>query len=243
MRKVRLTAYFIVFALIVGAALTYRFGRSLWHPAYVRLRGSRTVAEVVQEHGGSAGERMESYFERADVPYPPERVALLAFKKERRLELWAWKADAWAFIRSYPVLAVSGGPGPKLREGDRQVPEGIYRIEALNPNSSYHLSMKLDYPNDFDREKARRDGRVRLGGDIFIHGKAKSIGCLAVGDEAIEDLFCLVERDWSREVKVLIAPNDIRCGRPAEGDASSPPWAGELYEALGRELAPFTVRP
>jgi murein L,D-transpeptidase YafK len=75
----------------------------------------------------------------------------------------------------------SGKAGPKLREGDGQVPEGIYRIDGLNPNSSYHLSLKLNYPNDFDLEQARTEGRTELGGDIFIHGKAVSIGKTRAG--------------------------------------------------------------
>lgn len=241
MRKVRFLVYFIVFALVVGAALKYRFGRSLWRPVHLRVRGRRTAADVVEAYG--AGARMESHFRAANVPYPPERVAFLAFKKEKRLELWARKDDAWVFIRSYPILAASGHAGPKLREGDRQVPEGVYRIEALNPNSSYHLSMKLNYPNEYDWEKARQEGRAHPGSDIFIHGKALSIGCLAMGDEAIEELFCLIGLVWPTEVKVLIAPNDLRCGRPAESGASNPSWVGELYEALRRELAPFTIRP
>lgn len=91
------------------------------------------------------------------------------------------------------MLAASGGPGPKLREGDLQVPEGVYRLTAFNPNSSYHLSLRVDYPNAEDRAAedravARSDRRTSLGGDIFIHGKAVSIGCLAIGDPGIEEL-------------------------------------------------------
>ena len=69
----------------------------------------------------------------------------------------------------YPILAASGVLGPKLREGDKQVPEGIYGAEALNPNSKFHLSIRLNYPNTFDRRMAQSDGRTQLGGDIMIH--------------------------------------------------------------------------
>lgn len=155
-------------------------------------------------------ERIQSHFTKAGVTYPPERIAILVFKEEKQLSLWA---DG-KFIRHYAVTAASGHAGPKLREGDRQVPEGIYRIEYLNPNSSYHLSMKVSYPNDFDRRMARRDRRTRLGGDIFIHGKAVSIGCVAVGDRAIEELFELVKATGASKVRVIIAPNDLRSERP-----------------------------
>ena len=78
--------------------------------------------------------------------------------------------------------------GPKLREGDRQVPEGVYTIANMNPNSISHLSLALSYPNDFDRARAAEDGRAdnTLGGSIMIHGGSGSIGCMAVGDEAAE---------------------------------------------------------
>ncbi|NJN46820.1 MAG: L,D-transpeptidase family protein [Candidatus Competibacteraceae bacterium] len=95
----------------------------------------------------------------------------------------------WQPIKHYPVLAASGTLGPKLCEGDRQVPEGIYRIKSLNPNSAYHLSLELDYPNAFDLRQAERDGRNNPGSAICIHGKAVSVGCLAMGDTAIEELY------------------------------------------------------
>ena len=78
---------------------------------------------------------------------------------ERRLEILApdnTGSNHW--VRSYPILAASGGPGPKLQEGDGQIPEGIYPIELLNPNSLYHVSLRVGYPNALDRTMAARDG-------------------------------------------------------------------------------------
>ena len=100
-------------------------------------------------------------------------------------------------MRTFPFQGFSGTLGPKLREGDGQIPEGLYRIEYLNPNSSYHLSLKIDYPNAFDREKGRSDGRERLGYDIFIHGKSVTVGCIPIGDEAIGQW---LERIWERNI-------------------------------------------
>ena len=229
---------FIVF-VILGAFLFYRYGRSVWHPMMVRLRGQRTVEEVQKQYGMSARERLHRDFEKAGLSDTPERVAFLVFKAEKRLELWAGRYDGWAHIKDYPVLAASGHAGPKLREGDRQVPEGIYRIEYLNPNSSYHLSMKLNYPNEFDLEKAREEGRKNPGSDIFIHGKDVSIGCIAVGDLAIEELFGLVSRIGRDKVTVLIAPNDLRNAQPVTDMQAVPKWLPEVYEALSRELQSF----
>jgi murein L,D-transpeptidase YafK len=89
-------------------------------------------------------------------------------------------------VTTFPVLAASGKAGPKRREGDRQVPEGFYQIDRFNPESSYHLSLGLDYPNESDRV---RSDKQRPGSDIFIHGKDVTIGCLPLGDEMIEELY------------------------------------------------------
>ena len=92
----------------------------------------------------------------------------------------------------YPIQGASGDIGPKLIEGDRQVPEGLYEIIGFNPNSSYHISMQLNYPNDFDLKHASAEGRDHSGNNIFIHGKDESIGCLAMGDAAIDFLLVVV---------------------------------------------------
>jgi len=208
----------------------------VWVSTVQRIRGKRTFADVLRDIGPAAEARLRPRFEQVNVPYPPSAITLIGLKKERQLKLWA-KSNASSVripVHSYAITAASGKPGPKLREGDLQVPEGRYRIIGLNPNSSYHLSMKLDYPNEFDRRNARREDRSNPGGDIFIHGKAVSIGCIAVGDEAIEELFTLVARIRKANVKVLIAPNDLRKGPPATESAR--PWLPELYNDLARGM-------
>jgi len=224
--------------LALGSLFYFR-GRFLWVPLYIRIRGRRTVADAVREYGPAAESRLKPCFQESGLPYPPARILLIVLKAEKRVELWASQDSAWRHIRDYPILAASGGPGPKLRRGDGQVPEGVYRIEGLNPNSSYHLSAKLDYPNAFDRERAAADGRADPGDNIFIHGKAVSIGCIAVGDTAIEELFALAAAVPPSSVKVLIAPNDLRVGPPRSDGGSLPEWTLQLYGTLQRELAPF----
>jgi murein L,D-transpeptidase YafK len=203
---------------------------------------ARSIADVLRRYGPDARARLRPHFERAQVAYPPSRVALLVFKDEERMALWAMNAAGrWRFIRDYDVLAASGHAGPKLREGDEQVPEGIYGIAHLNPNSSYHLSMKVTYPNAFDRQQARADRRTRLGGDIFIHGRDVSIGCVAIGDRGIEEIFTLVAETGAPRVKVVIAPNDLRTeGAIVHRDA--PVWVGGLYRTIQQELAAFPAR-
>jgi L,D-transpeptidase catalytic domain len=226
--------------LVVGSGVFLIYGRGIWYPLLLRYTGPRTVADVVAKYGPAAQKKLEPYFQRAGVSYPPKHIAILVFKRENKLALWARSsADGpWKFIRHYPVLAASGHAGPKLRQGDYQVPEGVYRIEHLNPNSSYHLSMKVSYPNEFDRRMAARDRRTNLGGDIFIHGNRVSIGCVAVGDPAIEELFTLVARTGHSRVKVIIAPNDLRAGGAIVHE-ESPAWAGQLYRTVAAALRDF----
>jgi hypothetical protein len=118
-----------------------------------------TIADRVAQYGPAARARLLR-FGAAGVPYPPARFLLLGLKQERALQLYAaGPAQDLAFIRSFAIIGASGELGPKLQEGDRQVPEGVYRIVYLNPNSIAHLSLALSYPNDFDRAHADEDGR------------------------------------------------------------------------------------
>jgi hypothetical protein len=233
----------VVLLLLAGTGAFVVYGRGLWYPLLLRITGERTVADVVARYSAAAKARLGPSFAKAKVRYPPKQLALLVFKRERRLSLWARGTanGPWRFIRAYPVLAASGHAGPKLLQGDYQVPEGLYRIEHLNPMSSYHLSMKVSYPNEHDRQMAARDGRTRLGGDIFIHGKDVSIGCVALGDPAIEELFTLVAQTGVSHVKVIIAPNDLRAGGAIlHGD--TPVWAGSLYRTIAAALNDFPLR-
>ena len=223
----RLTLIVIVVLIAVAGAGAYML---------LRVARPRTVADAVAKYGAAARARIKPDFARAGVAYPPKRIALLVFKREGRVSLWA---DGH-FIRAYPILAASGHAGPKLRQGDYQVPEGVYRIEWLNPNSSYHLSMKVNYPNAFDRQMAQRDRRTNLGGDIFIHGKNVSIGCVALGDPAIEELFTLVADTGHQRVRVIIAPNDLRTGGAIIHE-SAPRWVGQLYRSVAAALTEFPV--
>jgi hypothetical protein len=229
-----------VILLLLGAGAF--FGRGLWYPLLLRITGPRSVADVIARYGPATRKHLQPMFVRAGVSYPPRQLALLVFKRERRVSVWARSSMTapWRFIRHYPILAASGHAGPKLRQGDYQVPEGVYRIEQLNPNSSYHLSMKVSYPNDLDRRMAAREARTNLGGDIFIHGNRVSIGCVAIGDPGIEELFTLVAETGPSRVKVVIAPNDLRAGG-AIVDDEAPAWVGQLYRIVAAALVEFPL--
>ena len=127
-------------------------------------------------------------FKDAGVRYPPRQLFLRAFKKERVLEVWASSqvSGALTHVTSYRICDASGGPGPKTKSGDSQVPEGFYRVDWLKSKSDFHLAMHVNYPNAEDRK------RKYTGSAIMIHGACASIGCLAMTDERIEELWLMV---------------------------------------------------
>lgn len=128
-------------------------------------------------------------FREAGVSYPARELFLRAFKREAVLEAWARDDDGvFKLIRSYPITYSSGQPGPKRREGDRQVPEGFYAIEGFNPLSLYHLSLRVNYPNESDRVLS---DRAKPGFDIYVHGGDGSIGCVPIGDEGIDEVYLM----------------------------------------------------
>jgi len=200
----------------------------------------KTIADRLAQYGAVARARLRPHFERAGISYPPRALAFVGLKQEKSLEIYARQGtNGFKFIRAYPVLAASGVAGPKLREGDRQVPEGIYGIEWLNPNSSYHLSMRIGYPNAFDRAQAAKENRTKLGGDIMIHGDARSVGCLAMGDEASEDFFVLAADTGIENIAVILSPVDFREGKSIPVDAKLTEWSSALYETIRARLKDF----
>lgn len=201
------------------------------------------VLQVVERYDLAVRLRLIEDFKRAKVAYPPARMGLLAFKKEQRMELWGGEMNGpLKLIKTYPFTAFSGELGPKRRQGDRQIPEGIYRIIFLNPESSYHLSMKLNYPNDFDRTMAATERRNQLGGDIFIHGDSYSIGCIALGDRAIEELFVLTAWAGMDNVQVIVSPYDLRQEKEIK-PLHKVPWTKELYTQIQHSLLAFNQQP
>ncbi|WP_223671002.1 L,D-transpeptidase family protein [Kangiella shandongensis] len=228
----------VLVALLLGFYLFYIYGRAYWHPLVVKVAGARSIPDVIARYGDDARQRMKPYFKTAKITYPPKSVTFLAVKDEASLELWDTSGSEPVFVHQYPIEALSGVSGPKLREGDRQVPEGVYSIEYLNPNSSYHLSMKLNYPNAFDLKHAKAEGRDQPGTNIFIHGKAVSIGCLAMGDEAVEELFTLANDIGHQNIEVAIAPSDPR--KAALQPIKHLAWSKILYSDLMDYFLPFS---
>lgn len=114
-------------------------------------------------------------------------IFIRIFKLQKKLEVWLQQNDRYLLFKTYPVCSYSGYLGPKMREGDWQSPEGFYRVtpEGMNPASSYHLSFNIGYPNDYDT-LLQRDG-----GDIMVHGGCSSMGCFAMSNHRMEEIYAL----------------------------------------------------
>jgi murein L,D-transpeptidase YafK len=115
-------------------------------------------------------------------------ILLRIFKEESELEVWKQDTSGhYALLRRFPICRWSGELGPKLKEGDRQAPEGFYAITPgqMNPNSAYYLSFNVGYPNAFDRAHGR------TGGEVMVHGDCSSRGCYAMTDEQIAEIYAL----------------------------------------------------
>lgn len=173
-------------------------------------------------------------------------VFLRAFKEERELELWVLRRDTGKFehFRTWPVAASSGNPGPKLAEGDGQVPEGFYFAgpKAMKPDSRYHLAFNVGYPNAYDQYHRR------TGSFIMIHGGNASIGCLAMTDAGIEEIYTLCDaalRSGQPFFRVHIFP--FRMSEARMADATGHEWEDfwhnlrEGYEHFERDGIPPEV--
>jgi murein L,D-transpeptidase YafK len=117
------------------------------------------------------------------------------FKLEAEMEVWMQKdSGEYALFRTYPVCNWSGDVGPKVREGDKQAPEGFYIVTAqqMNPNSDYYLSFNIGYPNAYDRAHGY------TGSYLMVHGGCRSAGCYAITDDAIQELYILAREAFAK---------------------------------------------
>jgi hypothetical protein len=179
-------------------------------------------------------------FDIAGVSFPPAELVLRAYKQERELEVWASSqaGERMRHVTTYRICATSGELGPKRQEGDRQVPEGFYTIHYLWPNSAFYMAMKVGYPNRSDRIL----GGPEPGGDIMIHGGCASIGCLAMSDERIQELWVMAEPVQAKSgIRIHILPTrepDTLVDRPdyeRHRDFWETLYRGDaLFEASGR---------
>ncbi|MGJ8642700.1 MAG: L,D-transpeptidase family protein [Luteolibacter sp.] len=187
-----------------------------------KAKGQAKEKEVKQR----IGKNMEQALEKKGLALGSP-VFIRAFKEERILELFVKdrKSGKYELFSSYKIAGSSGALGPKLAEGDGQVPEGFYFVppSAMLPTSNYHLAFNIGYPNDFDKANGR------TGSFIMIHGSNVSIGCLAMTDEKIEEIYTLCDaahNGGQRFFRVHIFPFRMteRRMRKASADPNLPFW-------------------
>ncbi len=250
---------FIIIFLSIGAF--YLFGREIWYPYYEKyfiqkdvspiecpkcpepetkiIEKNITIIKKIEENLTSI-QKLKRYLADSDFIIYPKKLTIIGIKHEKKLEVWGELNNQWKHIHDYKFTAFSGKLGPKLKEGDRQIPEGIYGISYLNPNSKFHLSMRINYPNSFDKKMAKKDKRVNLGGDIMIHGSDKTIGCIPIGDEQIEELYYLAQKVGIQNIKVILSPVDFRY-MSVNIKNNRYPWLQELYKNIKKEMKPFVL--
>jgi murein L,D-transpeptidase YafK len=183
------------------------------YPTLLHWLGDRIIAddEPIFDREQLGTDLVEAGFAMGD----PVHVRI--FKRERRLEVWLRAASSgrYAKFRDYDICKFSGDLGPKLKEGDRQAPEGFYRVSRsqLNPNSRHHLSFNLGFPNAFDRQLGR------TGSALMVHGGCSSIGCYAITDESVDEVYAMVEAALDRgqdAVDVHVFPFELTATALAE---------------------------
>ncbi len=197
MRKPRSILFWGTF-LLCGLIATGVYG--LWRLAGAPVPRIEPRPAAVSEALVEAETRLKTQGMARGLP-----VYIRIFKQESRLELWMKKNGRWALFNKFPICKWSGRLGPKLKEGDRQAPEGFYSVKRsnLHPHSSNYLAFNLGFPNAYDR--AHR----RTGSYLMVHGDCRSIGCYAMTDPAIAVIYRLVEaalKNGQESVPVHIYP-------------------------------------
>lgn len=171
-------------------------------PLLRALLASAAIATSVVLAGCNSDQMSLATNAKANQPVPPKLVAAMQdknmdlqspilvrlFKQEAELEVWKQdRTGVFQLLKTYPICRWSGDLGPKIREGDRQAPEGFYSISPgqMNPQSSYYLSFNTGYPNAFDKSLGR------TGSQLMVHGDCSSRGCYAMTDEQIAEIYAL----------------------------------------------------
>jgi murein L,D-transpeptidase YafK len=217
-----------IFVGTLTAMMILYLGYTIMH----KRQNAVILDDTVEELKLDSGARIENKVKLSGLDFPPGKLILSADKTKRTLAVYGYdKNDKPVEITSYPFTGFSGRLGPKLREGDGQIPEGIYDITALNPQSSFHLSIRVEYPNAFDKKMGKKDNRQNVGSDIYIHGGSSTIGCIPIGNDNIEELFYLVKATGVRNTDIVITPKDLT-GIDIDKQKYPLTWQNQLYKNI-----------
>jgi hypothetical protein len=201
-----------------------------------------TVGQALKKFGPEAKKRLLAEFQNAGLVYPPEALSLVCLKSEQLLLLFAKGQDSqFKQIASHPLVSYSGELGPKLKEGDLQIPEGCYKITSMDAIT--HLCLRVNYPNQQDKANARGDHRTSLGGEIQIHEGVYSTGCVVISHDDMADLFVLAHDIGIGNIDLIIAPCNLMLREPPLDMSKQPKWLAKLYTDLRKKLAAFPMVP
>lgn len=157
---------------------------------------------------------VKKFFSDKTLSFTKFQLFLRAFKKEEKLEVWIKESGKTEFVllHIYDFCTSSGTLGPKRREGDMQIPEGVYNINHFNPQSNFYLSLGLNYPNASDKILSHK---TSPGGAIYIHGNCVTIGCIPITDEKIKELYVLAveaRNNGQEKIPVHVFPAKLTAG-------------------------------
>jgi len=157
---------------------------------------------------------VKNYFTDKKFLFDQFQLFIRAFKKEQKLEVWIKEKNKQAFslLHTYDFCTTSGTLGPKRKEGDLQIPEGVYHINHFNPQSNFYLSLGLNYPNASDKILS---DKTSPGGSIYIHGNCVTIGCIPITDDKIKELYVLAveaRNNGQQKIPVHVFPAKLNEG-------------------------------
>jgi murein L,D-transpeptidase YafK len=187
------------------------------HFKTLQLKETRVKAAYSEKYNN-----IKAQLKKKNIDPETLNIFIMVLKKEEKLQVWAknTKDKKYILLENYPVCKSSGRLGPKKKQGDLQVPEGFYHIVNFNPESKFHLSLSINYPNAYDKANSKA---ADLGNNICIHGSCVTIGCLPLTDELIKEVYILAVQAYNsgqKQIPVHIFPAQLN---------------QENYEALQKE--------
>jgi len=184
-------------SLILTLSLFFPLFRNDFKDKQLQYRKVRTAYEEKEEY-------LKGLLKEKEINNFSFDMFIRAFKDEEKFEVWVKKKNqkTYQLLKTYDICTTSGVLGPKRREGDLQIPEGVYYVNNFNPFSSYYLSLGINYPNASDKILGYKPG---LGGNIYIHGSCVTIGCIPLTNDKIKEVYVLaVEAKNSGQNKIPV---------------------------------------
>lgn len=182
---------------------------------------------------------VKQYFSEKNLSFEKFQLFLRGFKKEQVLEVWVKEKgkEEFVLLHTYEFCTTSGTLGPKRKEGDLQIPEGVYHINHFNPQSNFYLSLGLNYPNASDKILSHA---TKPGGSIYIHGNCVTIGCIPITDDRIKELYVLAveaKNNGQEKIPVHVFPTKLDHGTVEKLNTEHSP--DEKIQSFWKNLEPI----